>query len=99
MSLKRERSPKEAIKAIDRRADRIRERELERARRELDAETTLTTRQQAILRELSERLTDGLVSVPTAAIAEADEIRPETIEAALTLFGSDERPVADRSPK
>jgi glutamyl-tRNA reductase len=80
-----------AKRRIRERGARIRAAEQERALQRLRDRTDVTEREERVVRELAERLTEQLLGVPQSRLDEvADgETEVETARIALELFGED----------
>jgi glutamyl-tRNA reductase len=73
------------LAAIRARASTVRDEQVERALRRLEARGELTPERREAIERLADRLVDRLVAVPEAGIAAAEG--DEVAETALALFG------------
>lgn len=83
--------PEEAKAHIRERGARIREAEQSRALDRLRARGDVSEREARVVRELAERLTDALLTVPETHLdaVESGEADPEAAAVALELFGEE----------
>ncbi len=87
-----DRSPEAAARHVRRRAESIRQAELDAALRRLEAAGDLTDAQRRAVDRMTRRITGTLVAAPTDALLSTDD--EAAVATALELFG-DEGP-ADR---
>jgi glutamyl-tRNA reductase len=78
-----------AKRRIRERGARICETEQERAIQRLRERTDLSAREEAVVRNLAERLTDQLLGVPQSQLDSVADDDTETARVALALFGDD----------
>lgn len=80
----------EALEKIEARGSEIRDAQLEQALEQLRATGTLTSSQQAAVRQLSKRLVEQLLAVPQSSLCDAVEAGDtEATETVIELFGAD----------
>ncbi|WP_185911723.1 hypothetical protein [Halonotius roseus] len=75
-----------AQQAIRRQAERIKARELRQAYNRLEADSSVSTPEKAILDAMATAIVDEVVAAPVSVLDRADAYDDDTVETALELF-------------